>query len=193
MSQYPLNNLEDLGILIKEMARSSRISVTALVGSTGKTTSSLVALANGHVPNQDANVAPVLRVLAAAEWELVARPCNGDGLTLHREDSLPLYVLGADGAPLEIPARTLQDVAQMICTMALARDRTVSGLVAESGINSGSLITLAKSGGASKDIRFSGLWRLTQFAGFSLYGRPQHRSAREARLAAEVGQYLPRK
>lgn len=193
MNEIALMSLEDLGAVLRAMAKASRVTVTGLVRSTGKTTTSLVGLANGTNVNQDANALPVLRILESAGWELVARPKDGESVTISRPGALPLRVVAADGGPLEVVINDLAGFATLINTMALANDRTPTGLAVDAKINSSVLISLATGRDFGKDIRFSGLWKLIASAGFVLYARPRHRTAREARLAAEVGQYLPRK
>jgi hypothetical protein len=188
VSELLIADLDDLGVALRAMAKSLGLSVTAMLGDNGST---LIGMATGNRSNQDAAVGPVLRGFNRASWELVARPKSGDGIIVSREGTLPLKMVGADGGPIEITINELADVTRMIKTMALANDKTISGLVKAAGVNSTAIVSFATGSGGHKDVRLLNLLRITEFAEFALFARPQFRNRREARLRAEVSRLLP--
>ncbi len=190
MSELPIRDLDDVGAALRTMAKSLNLSPTAMLGDNGST---LIGMATGNRTNNDAAVGPLLRALARAGWELVAKPAEGDGLIVSREGTLPLKVMGADGGPLEITVGSIPDVVQLLLTMALANDKTISRMVKDAGSQSTALVAFATGSAGHRDLRLLNLLNVVKGAQFALYARPQFRNRREARLRAEVSRLLPAK
>lgn len=183
-------NLNDVGAVLRTAAKSLGLSPTGLLGDNGST---LISMATGNHTNQDTAVGPLLRVLARAGWEMVAKPISGDGIVVSREGALPVKVVAADGGPLEVVVGDISELPCMILTIALANDRTVSRLVKDAGASSSALVSFATGSSGYRDVRLLNLIKVVEHARFALYARPRFRSKRDARLRLEVGRLLPAK
>lgn len=189
MNEILISDMASLGAALREVAKKTGLSPSALVGNNG----SLVSVATGARAPQDVAIGPILRVLSRASWELVLRPTSGHGLAVTREGALPLMIVGANGEPIEVPIGKMADLPQALMTMAAANDKTVSRMIKDAGSNSTSLVGVATGNGTSKDVRLLPFLRVAGCAEFRMYARPTHRTKRDARLRYEATRLLAAK
>ncbi len=184
-AEWRIERMADVGVALQGMARRIGISMTALVEAGGVINGTLVAIGTGTSRNKDMSVGPLLRVLAATSYELVARSIDPDGLRIKPEGSVELLVRAADGGRIEVTVDNLDDVRLLLNTMAAANWMSVSGMVRQAGSTGTSLVGLARGTNLDSkgDLRLSNLLRVTAVARFELVVRPTHASRREARIA----------
>jgi hypothetical protein len=178
-----VRGVPDVTTAIRAMAKAKRMSITALVETGGVANGSLTSIGTGSTTKTDMALGPLLRVLRAVGWEMVGRSVDPTGVMIQVDRGLPIRVVGADGGRLLVPIVTMDDVPILLNTMAAANGLTMSGLVTLTGMNSTSLVGMARGTGANKDLRLTNLVRLVGKARFELVVRPQHQSMRDARIA----------
>lgn len=190
MTEYRVEQVADLQPVLREMARRLKMSLTALVNGRGGSNGVLIGLGTGNKVPGGMALGPALRVFRAAGWKMVVKPADGQAwATVARPGALPLRVTAADGGPLEIEIRELSDLPVMFNTLALATDRTISGLCRHAGLNATALVGFATGSSEHKDVRLTSVTRLVAGAGFALFAEPEHATKRDARRA-EAGRLL---
>lgn len=182
-SEYPIEDLNDIGDMLAWLAKRLKISIYALSSLSGSVNSSLQGFASGSKRSGDLNAGPLFRVLTEAGYELVSSPLEDKGIVLSRPGADDLMVVGLDGGRIEITWDSVADIGKLLNTMAMARGVTVTGLIKESGINSTSLVSLAMGNSTNKDVRLNGVLRVVKIAGFATRCRPVHATRAEARRA----------
>jgi hypothetical protein len=181
--ELPISDMADVTVALQTIARRLRLSVTALIEAGGVSNGSLGSIATGRSRQKDLALLPLLRVLHPAGYELVGRVADPNGLLVTVERGAQFLVLGPDGGRLEVVVADLEGVGVLFNTMAAANHLSVTGLVKMTGVNSTSLVGVAKGTGDNGDVRLINMIRLVEMARFELLIRPVHQTRREARIA----------
>lgn len=183
-SHFKVSEVESIGGMLSWMAKRLRLSINALIKLGGSHNSSLMGMATGSRVRGDLGLVPILRVLSAVNYELVAIPKGGQpGLLLRRDGAEDLMVVGLGGNRIELTMQTFKDVPVLLNTLASATNMTVTGLVRASNVNSLGLVGLANGTSDHKDVRLRNLLAVIDAAGFEVCCRPVHATRREARTA----------
>lgn len=182
--EFPVTSVDSVGDALTWLAKRLRLSLHKMCSYSGTNSSSLIGHATGTRRSTDLNLGPLLRLLSAVGYEMVAKPANDQaGLVLRRIGARDLMVVGADGGPLQITMAGLDDLPALLNTLATARDMTISGLVRSAGLTSLGLVGIAHGTSDNADVRIRNLLTVIEAAGCVLFIRPVHDNRRAARLA----------
>jgi hypothetical protein len=183
-NQFQIKDVPDVGPMLFWMAKKLRLSLSALTSSGGTASSSLNSFATGSKTQTDLNLRPLLRILKAVNYELVASPKGkAQGLLLRRDGAEDLLVVGSDGGRLEIVLDVMEGLPAFLNTMAAATGQTVTAMVRAANCNSLTLVGIATGRGTHSDVRIRALLKTIDIAGFDMHCRPVHATRRAARAA----------
>lgn len=186
MIEHVIRSVDDVRQMLHWLARRRRVTITPLVRSAGLGSLALVTFARLDPEDErrgsDANLGPVLKLLAAHEHRLLARPLGGKHLVRAEPGAVEIQLRAADGGFLEVPIDKIDDVRTLGHTLKSATGLSLTALCTKAGISLG-LASFTNGAVTPNDLQIRPVLAFAMAGGFELVVQPCFANKREARLA----------